>query len=169
MGPTRLLFHGGPYKAAGVYVPKNSASRAHRAHERRPGEIVGGCLISGRVLSFLTLPLSPSPRPASALPFRILSSSPRSATRPTALSRLHAAAIAPSCSGAPRQRMLLSAVAPSRHATSSHPTSRRDRGKFSRKVRQNEHYSTASLSHLRTMLPESSSCPQPAQRPNHAT
>ena len=28
---------------------------------------------------------------------------------------------------------------------------------------------TASLSHLRTMLPESSSCPQPAQRPNHAT
>ena len=30
------------------------------------------------------------------------------------------------------------------------------------------HY-TASLSHLRTMLPESSSCPQPAQWPNHAT
>ena len=29
--------------------------------------------------------------------------------------------------------------------------------------------STASLSHLRTMLPKSSSCPQPAQRPNHAT
>ena len=29
--------------------------------------------------------------------------------------------------------------------------------------------STASLSHLRTMLPESSSCHQPAQRPNHAT
>ena len=29
--------------------------------------------------------------------------------------------------------------------------------------------STASLSHLRTMLPESSSCLQPAQRPNHAT
>ena len=29
--------------------------------------------------------------------------------------------------------------------------------------------STGSLSHLRTMLPESSSCPQPAQRPNHAT
>ena len=28
---------------------------------------------------------------------------------------------------------------------------------------------TASLSHLRTMLPESSSCPQPAQWPNHAT
>ena len=28
---------------------------------------------------------------------------------------------------------------------------------------------TASLSHLRTMLPDSSSCPQPAQRPNHAT
>ena len=28
---------------------------------------------------------------------------------------------------------------------------------------------TGSLSHLRTMLPESSSCPQPAQRPNHAT
>ena len=28
--------------------------------------------------------------------------------------------------------------------------------------------STASLSHMRTMLPESSSCPQPAQRPNHA-
>ena len=28
---------------------------------------------------------------------------------------------------------------------------------------------TASLSHLRTMLPEISSCPQPAQRPNHAT
>ena len=25
------------------------------------------------------------------------------------------------------------------------------------------------LSHLRTMLPESSTCPQPAQRPNHAT
>ena len=30
-------------------------------------------------------------------------------------------------------------------------------------------HSTASLSHLRTMLPESSSCLQPAQRPNHAT
>ena len=29
--------------------------------------------------------------------------------------------------------------------------------------------SIGSLSHLRTMLPESSSCPQPAQRPNHAT
>ena len=29
--------------------------------------------------------------------------------------------------------------------------------------------STASLSHLRTMLPESSSCPQPALRPIHAT
>ena len=29
--------------------------------------------------------------------------------------------------------------------------------------------STASLCHLRTMLPESSSCPQPAQQPNHAT
>ena len=28
---------------------------------------------------------------------------------------------------------------------------------------------TGSLSHLMTMLPESSSCPQPAQRPNHAT
>ena len=28
---------------------------------------------------------------------------------------------------------------------------------------------TASLSHLRTMLPKSSSCPKPAQRPNHAT
>jgi len=28
---------------------------------------------------------------------------------------------------------------------------------------------TASLSQLRTMLPKSSSCPQPAQRPNHAT
>ena len=28
---------------------------------------------------------------------------------------------------------------------------------------------TGSLSHLRTMLPESSSCPQLAQRPNHAT
>ena len=28
---------------------------------------------------------------------------------------------------------------------------------------------TASLTHLRTMLPESSSCPQPAQWPNHAT
>ena len=27
---------------------------------------------------------------------------------------------------------------------------------------------TASLSHLRTMLPETSSCPQPAQRPIHA-
>ena len=27
---------------------------------------------------------------------------------------------------------------------------------------------TASLSHLRTMLPKSSSCPKPAQRPNHA-
>ena len=31
------------------------------------------------------------------------------------------------------------------------------------------HRGTASLSHLRTMLPESSSCSQPAQRPNHAT
>ena len=30
-------------------------------------------------------------------------------------------------------------------------------------------YSTASLSHLRIMLPESSSCPQPAKRPIHAT
>ena len=30
-------------------------------------------------------------------------------------------------------------------------------------------FSTASLSHLRSMLPESSSCPQPAQQPNHAT
>ena len=29
--------------------------------------------------------------------------------------------------------------------------------------------STVILSHLRTMLPESSSCPQPTQRPNHAT
>ena len=28
---------------------------------------------------------------------------------------------------------------------------------------------TASLSHLRTMPPESSSCPKPAQRPNHGT
>ena len=28
---------------------------------------------------------------------------------------------------------------------------------------------TGSLSHLRTMLPESSSCPKPAQLPNHAT
>ena len=28
---------------------------------------------------------------------------------------------------------------------------------------------TGSSSHLRTMLPESRSCPQPAQRPNHAT
>ena len=28
---------------------------------------------------------------------------------------------------------------------------------------------TGSLSHMRTMLPESSSCPQPAQRPYHAT
>ena len=28
---------------------------------------------------------------------------------------------------------------------------------------------TASLSHLRTMLPKSISCPKPAQRPNHAT
>ena len=28
---------------------------------------------------------------------------------------------------------------------------------------------TASLSHLRKMLPKSSSCPKPAQRPNHAT
>ena len=28
---------------------------------------------------------------------------------------------------------------------------------------------TASLSHLMTMLPKSSSCPKPAQRPNHAT
>ena len=28
---------------------------------------------------------------------------------------------------------------------------------------------TGSLSHLRTLLPKSSSCPQPAQRPNHAT
>ena len=34
----------------------------------------------------------------------------------------------------------------------------------------NENFSyTGSLSHLRTKLPESSSCPQPAQRPNHAT
>ena len=30
-------------------------------------------------------------------------------------------------------------------------------------------YCTASLSHLRTMLPESSSRPRPANRPNHAT
>ena len=29
--------------------------------------------------------------------------------------------------------------------------------------------STASLSHLRTMLPKSISCPKPAQQPNHAT
>ena len=28
---------------------------------------------------------------------------------------------------------------------------------------------TASLNHLRTMLPESSSCPQPTKRPIHAT
>ena len=28
---------------------------------------------------------------------------------------------------------------------------------------------TASLSHLRTMLPKGSSCNKPAQRPNHAT
>ena len=31
------------------------------------------------------------------------------------------------------------------------------------------HMRTGSLSHLRTMLPESSSWPLPAQRPNHAT
>ena len=36
-------------------------------------------------------------------------------------------------------------------------------------VSERERILTASLSHLRTMLPESSSCPQPAQRPNHAT
>ena len=37
------------------------------------------------------------------------------------------------------------------------------------RIRNVASWGTGSLSHLRAMLPESSSCPQPAQRPNHAT
>ena len=133
------------------YVPKNSASRAHRAHERRPGEIVGGCLISGRVLSFLTLPLSPSPRPAPSpspppvrgvcrpraslpcLPSRILSPSvPLLSRDSTQAPSLPPVPVHPGNGCFIRRRSL-----PQRHA--AHPTSRPDRGEFSGKVRQNEH------------------------------